>query len=420
MTETATSFLPSDLRGAGRLAADATAALTTLIENLHRNIAGTPRVFTEPAGPTRWNDGRATGITGLVYGGVRTAAGLGGRALDRGLREIEELATGGDVPPNVSPRRDGFLAALNGVLGDHLDATANPLAIPMRLRRDGVPLAIERNALDAAIPDAGSRVLVLAHGLCMNDRQWNRRGHDHGAALARDLGYTPLYLHYNSGLHVSENGRMLAELLERLRSEWPRPLESLTLVGHSLGGLVIRSACHHAQESGLAWRETLTDIVFIATPHHGAVLERGGNRFQAFAGRTPYTAPFARLGWIRSAGVTDLRHGNVLASDWAGAGRFDHHHDTRTHVPLPDGVRCFAIAGSHGFAPKDTVDRVVGDGLVHRWSALGKHRKSECALAFPAEHQAEFFDSTHWDLLSRRDVYEQIASWLGGDQSRGL
>jgi pimeloyl-ACP methyl ester carboxylesterase len=140
------------------------------------------------------------------------------------------------------------------VLGDYLAASANPLAITMCMRCRGITLPLECQPLAAAIPHADGKLLVLLHGLCMNDLQWMRNGHDHGAALGRDLGYTPVYLHYNSGLHISTNGRALAEQLEALVRVWPVPLTELVLVGHSMGGLVARSACHYGALARHKWR----------------------------------------------------------------------------------------------------------------------------------------------------------------------
>ena len=144
-----------------------------------------------------------------------------------------------------SPEREVILAALNGVLGDYLATSGNALAIPIRLRRDGVPLPVGRHALAAAIPQPSEKLVVLVHGLCLNDLQWDRQGHDHGKALARDLGYTPVYLHYNTGLHISTNGRAFAELMDALVAEWPVRLQGLAIVAHSMGGLVARSACYY-------------------------------------------------------------------------------------------------------------------------------------------------------------------------------
>ena len=137
---------------------------------------------------------------------------LVGVSLDALLAQLDAALD----PAASSAEREAVQAAANGVLGDHLAASANPLAIPMRLRRDGQPLDLTTPALAAAIPQPTGKILVLAHGLCMNDRQWRRKGHDHGAALAADAGFTPVYLHYNSGLHVSTNGRAFAGQLEAL------------------------------------------------------------------------------------------------------------------------------------------------------------------------------------------------------------
>ena len=201
-------------------------------------------------------------------------------------------------------------------------ATGNPLAIPMAFRYAGRELVLDRFSMRSRLPRVTARPLLLLHGLCMNDLQWHRDGHDHGEALARDLGYTPVYLHYNSGLSVSTNGRILAQCMEHLYDAWPVPVQRLVMVGHSMGGLVARSAVQAAERSALAWPERLGDLVFLGTPHHGAPLERAGHWVDLVLGATPYAAPFARLGRVRSAGITDLRHGNVLDADWAGADRF--------------------------------------------------------------------------------------------------
>ena len=249
-------------------------------------------------------------------------------------------------PAATSAEREAVQAAVNGVLGDHLAASANPLAIPMRLRRDGQPLDLTTPALAAALPQPTGKILVLAHGLCMNDRQWQRKGHDHGAALAADAGFTPVYLHYNSGLHVSTNGRAFAGQLEALLGAWPVPVDELVILGHSMGGLLARSACHYGELAGHAWPRHLRKIVFLGTPHHGTTFERGGNWVTVALGVSRYTAAFARLGKIRSAGITDLRYGSFLDEDWEDQDRFARDSDTRRILPLPDGVQCYAIGAA--------------------------------------------------------------------------
>lgn len=389
----------SDLRGVSKLVVAAVAGVTDIVEDMHRNIARlSPIVGRSAAGP-------APGISGLVYKSVRGVTRAVGFGLDAALAQIAPLF--GNVPP--SPRRETALAVLNGVLGDRLAAAGNPLAITMCLRKDGQPLVLERRALAAAFAPAGGRLLVLVHGLCMNDLGWKREGHDHGAALARDLGYTALYLHYNSGRHISENGQEFAHLIERLCREWPVPVKELVIVSHSMGGLVARSACHYALLAGYGWLPRLNKLVFLATPHHGAPLERAGSWVDLLVGISPYTAPFSRLGGIRSAGVKDLRYGNLLDEDWKGR---EHGGDARTYVPLPGGVQCFAVAASRGEKPAGPGTRLRGDGLVPVRSALGLHRNAALALSIPASRQRVFHEMNHFDLLGRREVCERMALWL--------
>ena len=375
------------------------------MDALHRSIARGPGL---PGGP---NEERSRGITGLVYRSVRSASRLVGGSLDAILASLVPMLG----PRESSREREAVLAALNGVLGDHLAKTGNPLAIPACLRHSGRPLVLERSALELSFPGAGGRLAVFVHGLCMNDLGWNREGHDHAAALARDLGIQPIHLYYNSGLHTSVNGRAFAGLLETLVESWPRPVEELILVGHSMGGLVSGSACHYGKAAGHLWPQALRALVTLGTPHHGAPLERIGNWVGLALQATPYASHFARLGRIRSAGITDLRYGNLLDEDWEGRDRFARGGDPRHFVPLPEGVPLFAIAGMVAMAAKEeggAADRLVGDGLVPLESALGHHRNPDRDLCLPPSRQWVAYGTSHLDLLRSPEVYERLRGWL--------
>ena len=412
----ATHVRTTDLRAASRLAVQATLALTSLVENLHHNILRLPA----PLGAASQRPTR--GITGLVYRSIRGVTRLVGGSLEALLAQIESLLGPGT---SASTReREAMIAALNGVLGDHLEASGNPLAIAMRPWHDGAPLALDASSLAHALPAARGAVLLMIHGLCMNPLQWQRRRADGtrfdlGAALAADGGFTPLYLHYNSGLHVSANGLRLADLLEALQAAWPVPLEELTIVGHSMGGLVARSAVHQAVARGDQWPLRLKSIVFLGTPHHGAPLERGGQWVHKILGASPYTAAFARLARLRSAGITDLRHGSVLDDDWKGRDRFARGAGGRHPLPLPLDVACYAIAASPAAKAREDGRGVRGDGLVPVASALGLHADPRLALAIPASHRWIATSTGHIDLLSSPAVYARLRGWLAGPPDAG-
>lgn len=364
---------------------------------MHREIACVPFVRGGRS------EGATRGITALVYRSIRGTTRVLGLAYDVAVARLGA----GSAERTPTRRREAVRAALNGVVGDHLAATGNPLAIPMRLMSDGRRLLLDPVAGPSAIRAARPRVVVLIHGSCLDDRSWARDGDEHGAALARDLDRTPVYLHYNSGLHVSTNGRRLASLLDELVRTWPVPLEGLSIVGHSMGGLVARSACHYATEAGLAWPRLRDGIVFVGTPHHGAPLAVGGHVVHAVLGVSPYTAPIALLGRICSAGVTDLRRRSLLDEDWEGRDQFAPAPGPPTPVPLPHGVRCFAIAGSTG-----RLGAVLGDGLVPVSSALGRGRDARRALAFPESRRWVARGVGHKDLLGDPGVRDRIREWL--------
>ncbi|MEO7641545.1 MAG: alpha/beta hydrolase [Ramlibacter sp.] len=377
----------SDLRGIALLATQATSGVARIAEGVHQSVWSTLGV---PGGPHK---GTTRGITGFVYRSVQGVTQLVGKGVDKALAQLGPLLdTAGQEPPGA-PAREAVLAALNGVMGDRLAAGSNPLATPMRLRPEGAPTG---------------RILVLAHGLCMNDLQW---GEAHASALAA-LGYTPVYLRYNSGLHVSHNGQEFSQQLEQLLDGWPVPVQELAIVAHSMGGLVARSACADAQRAGRRWIGQLRHLVFLGTPHHGAPLERAGNWIDVLLGTTPYTRPFSRLVQLRSAGITDLRYGHVLQADWDGQDRFRRAPDRREILPLPAGVACYAVAATTAGKRSAVADRLLGDGLVPLRSALGQHDDPSRSLAFPKSAQWIGYRMNHMVLLHHPEVTQQLVRWL--------
>ncbi len=384
----------SDLRGYGRLLFDTSGGIVDVVERMHRTIERRPGMIGKPIVES------SRGITGFVYRALRGSAQMLGAGFDSALAPLEPLSP----PIASSPGRDVFVSILNGMYGDHLERTGNPLAIDMELQADGIRLetCTAHAHFAAAEREAPTgRLLVLVHGLCMSVQQWTHEGVDQAATLGRELGYTPLHLRYNSGLAIAENGRQFAHLLEELLEHWPRSVEELVLVGHSLGGLVARSACHYGQTQRHQWRRRLHRLVFLGTPHHGAPLERGGHGLDTLLGLSPYTAPFARLGNARSAGIKDLRSARLTD---AGDG----------FVPLPQDVDCYAVAATLGSRRDLLAERLVGDGLVPLDSALGRHCDSERCLRFARTHQWVAYRTGHLKLLHRPEVFAQLRHWLQG------
>lgn len=407
----------SDLRGIAQLATQATAGVTRLAEGVHQSVWNAIGVADGDA------PGRTRGITGLVYKTVHDATLAVGNGVDAVLAGLEPLFNSQTDAAPGTPQREAALAALNGVLGDHLESTDNPLAIPMTVRYRGAALNWE--ALPP-MPEATGRVLLLVHGLCLSDLQWHAQhwhaqhqgqAIDHGAALASARGYTPVYLRYNSGLHTSQSGRELSAQLEQLIAHWPTPIEELSVMGHSMGGLVARSAVHQAQQEARCWPALLENLVFLGTPHHGAPLERAGNWIDIALGRGLHTAPFAKIGKLRSAGITDLRYGHLVAEDWRGRDRFRRRPDSRRIVPLPEGVACYTVAAALAARRGTLADRLVGDGLVPLLSALGQHDEPHRSLAFPKASQRIAYGMNHLGLLGSPDVTHQLVRWLTPGQN---
>ena len=385
---------PSDLKAAAQLVTQATTGVIGIAESVHQSVRDRLGL---PAGTA---PDRAGGLTGQIYQGIRGVTQLVGHGLDGALAALLPMVDDPARHPEPSPGREAVLAALNGVMGDRLHATGNPLAQAMELRHQGRRLPLESPPLlRERLVGASPHLIVLIHGLCMNDTQWLRNGHDHGAFLAQALGATPVYLRYNSGLHIAANGRELARHLEWLVAQWPVPLQSITLIGHSMGGLVARAACEAAQEASHRWRPLLQHLVFLGTPHQGAPLERAGQWLNTLLAATPFTAPFTRLGELRSAGITDLHQGRVREG-------------LHEPLPLPEGVACFTVAAA--LAPQRGLlaERLTGDGLVPLRSALGQHDDPRFRLVFARDSQRTVYRTGHLELLSSPVVARQVLAWL--------
>lgn len=326
------------------------------------------------------------------------------------------------------------IGVLNGTIGDYLKRTGNGLATPMQLvHRELVhrepapgasaepsqppsvrwrPLALDRAAIAAAHPHASARAVVMVHGLMSSESVWELEdGETYASLLARDLGHSPFHVRYNSGLHVSENGEALDALLEALVTAYPVTLEELVLIGHSMGGLVLRSAAHAAADRDRRWLALVKRAFYLGTPHLGAPLERLGN-VVAWALRVvgdPVTELIADIVNLRSSGVKDLRYANLRHEDWEGADADELLQNRRHPVPLLPHIRHHLIAATLSSDPRLAV--LFGDALVPVRSATGRARPADRCSPFPQEHVRILPSLAHLRLAHSAEVYAQIRAW---------
>src|ERR1700742_261813 len=245
-----------ELRALGDLAGDAAAGIAGQARDVHRSIA--TRVFGAlgpPAAPARELHDR------ISAGAYSAASSLTG-ALVKGGVAAASLARPGDAPSLRDAPRGGLaLGAINGMWGDRLHRERSALETPMAVRVRGRDVPLDADALRQTFPQATPRLAVFIHGLCETDDAWRLRAARHvpyPERLRTELGYTPIVVRYNSGRHISQNGRALAALLDAVCAGWPVEVSEVALIGHSMGGLVPRGACHYAQDG--AWRDHVRHI----------------------------------------------------------------------------------------------------------------------------------------------------------------
>jgi pimeloyl-ACP methyl ester carboxylesterase len=403
----------AEVRDVGRFAGASLGEIAELARDVHRAVAH--RIFAALGGPAvpvrRLHDV----ITAVAYGasrlGVRAVPIAAGSVAARAHRTHAESVHDG-------PRASFVVGALNGWAGDRLVDRQPELATRMRLRTESGRL---RTRPGNVVHDVGSaatpRVVVFVPGLCETDRFWQlgtQRAFGaptstYGAQLRDEQGWTPLYVSYNTGRHVSVNGADLARLLEDIVAGWPVPVTELAIVGHSMGGLVARSAAQQAELDELAWVARLRHIVGLGTPHLGAPLERFANVGTWALARLPETRPFAA--WLnrRSAGIKDMRYGAVVEADWLDADPDELLHDRCTAAELLPHVQYSTVSATLGRVPTGRPP-LTGDLLVWHGSATGVSRGRR--IGFDAACSLHVGGRHHFQLLADPAVYAQLRTWF--------
>ena len=383
--------------GSSHAAKTAVQQTTARVREMHQAIAAKSfsvlRRVPLLAGPTRLVQMAHDGIVAGVYQAIHHTSGV----LFDAAAVIEDRRSKqppGEAPGRLATRMHG---ALNGVFGDHLAATDNRLAIAMTLRHAGAVLNLDGDSLSSALPLAGRRVCVFVHGLACDESSWQPRAAassavsavDFGRQLRADLGYTPLYLRYNSGLPISRNGGELAALLERLIAAWPHADSELIIIGHSMGGLVAIAACEQAAAAGMRWPQATRLLICLGAPQLGSPLERLGHLVTMALQVSTVTQPLARIATARSQGIQDLRQGPGVAQAHPAAGHIAYRF----------------LGGSLAEDVEHRFGRLLGDGLVTLGSATAQ------AVAGDVQ-TATLGKLGHMALLTDARVYRQIVEWV--------
>jgi pimeloyl-ACP methyl ester carboxylesterase len=398
---------PGEVQALGDLAGTAVGATVDRVQDMHRGIAG--RVFGQigpVAAPVR-------AAHDLIAGGVyRAVGGLSRASLRGGGRAI--AAVWSPAGESLQSRTSGRLAvgALNGAFGDALAGRGSGLALQMTVRAAGRDVALTEDGLREAFPRAAGRLAIFLHGLCETDDVWligPERHVDYGAALERDAGLTPVWLRYNSGLHISDNGRALVFLLDELLAAWPVPVTEIVLIGHSMGGLIARSACHYGLER--EWVGLVRKVVTLGTPHRGAPLEQLANAASSALALLPETRTFANALNARSAGIKDMRYGYLVDEDWTERDPDGLLAEAGREIPFLTTADYYFVCATLTRAPETAIARIMGDLLVLRASAWDHGGRGE-RLRFPVGNYRHLGGATHFDLLGHPAIYEQLRGWL--------
>jgi pimeloyl-ACP methyl ester carboxylesterase len=431
------------LKGARDLVFDAVEETTNLVERMHSLAAKKstqPLTLIAPlATLTRGVKTVHDSIASNVYEIIRIVNRGVEKMLDAGTGLIAEslacppdnlLQKSGGTPISTrdnkcNPSRRDFMIAqseaiLNGLYGDYLDKKENALDLGLCFRNQGKILPMNKNSVKQAFPDATAKICIFIHGLMCTEMSWdigaekfyNDPAVNFGSQLKAELGYTPLFVRYNTGRHISENGKRFSDLLSQLIEKYPVNIEEIVLIGHSMGGLVSRSAAHYGDKENAAWIKRLRHVVCVGSPHLGAPLEKAvnilGSLLRAF--NLPGTQAPAQILNSRSAGIKDLRFGYTVEDEWNDKDPDAFFRNHRLDLPLVDGVAYYYIAATVTADPKHPVGLFIGDIMVRVPSAAG--HAADPARRIPFRSGIVFTGMDHLHMANHPDVYKVIRGFL--------
>jgi pimeloyl-ACP methyl ester carboxylesterase len=359
-----------EVQGWSRLIAGvADQVIAGTVQAMHRAISDGVFRWVGPAGAPvqQVHDAARDHVYGVVRASLRAAGEVGAVAAE----------VFGSDETHSSPVALKARAIAHGVVSDELMALSPELDLDLTLRREGREVATDVTTLRAAYPDAGGRVAVFVHGLVDSEAVWHARP-DAGPAfpdLACELGVTPVLVRYGTGRPIARNGADLADLLEELVAGWPVPITELTVVGHSMGGLLARAACAVAPERGHTWTAPLSDIVYLGTPHLGSWLEKVANVGSWALRRSSRSAPIGALLDERSSGIKDLRFGTITEGVWAESPVDDLLTGLVPDGPWLEDVTHHLVVGQLGVGDRHPLRATFGDALVRSGSAAGAGRR---------------------------------------------
>jgi pimeloyl-ACP methyl ester carboxylesterase len=397
-----------DWHALGDLIDVVTERLTAPVEGIHRAIGDRWFGFEKTEGPS----GRAThrALTQRIYGSVRLVGSVVGATLGTGATAISRHRT--VRPLWKSPAGAEFQAAVNALWGDEFERRASPMHTGLGIRDSGgTPIASNASSLTQAFPAPTRRLAVLLHGLGKTERCWSNKENDSGSipgfssTLDAD-GFTPVSVRYNTGRRVSDNGTALARLLEETTTNWPVPIDEIVLIGHSMGGLVARSSLHAGESAGHKWTHHVQHVVALGTPHFGSPIEKGAHIASLILEKAAVSRPLGQFVDGRSAGIKDMRHGNIHDTEHSDRGKDQ---SGRYVVGSPiEGVHQHHAASVVTDKASNPFGLLVGDLVVRVDSALGRSSNSHVE----ADSVRIFGGLNHLGMLHDPEVHAQISDWL--------
>jgi pimeloyl-ACP methyl ester carboxylesterase len=308
---------------------------------------------------------------------------------------------------------------INGLQGDSLSDNGHPAVVKMSFRHNSRDIEPEKIPEILNMGIESGQWIILVHGLMNDETIWKSGPKDlivrMGTFFEDQKRANVIYLRYNTGRHISQNGRDLSSLIEELIEIHGNKIKDLVLTGHSMGGLVIRSACYYAGILKHSWVQKLKTVFLIGVPNEGSYLAKIAYMTQYFLRKIDpsQNQSIAKFFDLRSNGIKDLSFGFLVDEDWQNPAYENEKVISATRVYPIEGVNYHLIAATMTEKKnKSKLAVLFGDGLVEKKSALSQLFKDKQAKSGQVEFKL-FEGENHLSLLESKLVHSYVAECLG-------
>lgn len=350
---------------------------------------------------------------------VRYSADVSNQSLDMSIETVEKaFSTASESLFQSKLFAQNFVydnRFFSSIIGSSHDNKISMTKITLSLREKGKDISVSE-ALKKYTVSKQKKAVLLIPGLFCDETLWmdcqkkdeNEKEYTSIGLTSKfaSLGYYSFFLRYNQGMHISDSGQALLDLLDEFFQNYTG--DKLDIVSYSQGGLVLRSLLYQAKKEHRVWLDKIGKVILISCPDGGSYLEKIG----FWAGVLMENSPtiFLKLtgiiGNLRSDGIKDLSHGIIREEDWRNPfhlGRYV----SQTYFGELDGIDAYQFYSLIGEG-NDPLQEWFGDGIVEKSSLIHLTKKVFQQKPNPENRSHLIRNSNHFLIMESEEFFTKL------------